>query len=270
MFFRKLQTTNGLESINVKTLGQYCSSTTPKAAMQFCWAHLIRDVKFLVTLSSAPTRRFGEKLLATIKHLFRLWHRRDQMPAERWQRETEQAKRAILKVARRPPCRSEAENIAQRFRQHAEHYFRFLETPGVEPTNNAIEQRFRFVVIDRKITQGTRGEAGRRWCERIWTVLATCANRAARRSTSSITRSPLTSKAKHHHPYCRIPRERPLACVPSISAQAIRIFAHRAKWGTCTTPTFHNCCADMHSVDIESEYPLVILRETIPICIALV
>ncbi|MGH7490057.1 MAG: IS66-like element ISCku6 family transposase, partial [bacterium] len=30
-------------------------------------------------------------------------------------------------------------------------------------------------VIDRKITQGTRGEAGRRWCERIWTVLATCA-----------------------------------------------------------------------------------------------
>ena len=38
-----------------------------------------------------------------------------------------------------------------------------------------MEQRFRFVVIDRKITQGTRGETGRRWCERIWTVLATCA-----------------------------------------------------------------------------------------------
>jgi len=33
---------------------------------------------------------------------------------------------------------------------------------GVEPTNNAMEQRFRFVVIDRKTTQGTRGEAGRR------------------------------------------------------------------------------------------------------------
>lgn len=146
-----------------------------QATMQFCWAHLIRDVKFLVTLPNPPIRRFGEKLLATIKHLFRLWHRRDQMPAERWQREAERAKRAVLKVARRPPCRSEAQNIAQRFRRHAEHYFRFLETPGVEPTNNAIEQRFRFVVIDRKITQGTRGEAGRRWCERIWTVLATCA-----------------------------------------------------------------------------------------------
>ncbi|MGI6417383.1 MAG: hypothetical protein ACOX1P_17110 [Thermoguttaceae bacterium] len=36
-----------------------------------------------------------------------------------------------------------------------------MDTPGVEPTNNAMEQRFRFVVIDRKITQGTRGQAGR-------------------------------------------------------------------------------------------------------------
>jgi len=145
------------------------------AAMQFCWSHLIRDVKYLVTLPDAMTRRFGAKLLGKIKHLFRTWHRRDQMPAERWSRAAEQAKRAVLKVARRPPRRSEAQNIGERFRQHSEHYFRFLVTPGVEPTNNAMEQRFRFVVIDRKITQGTRGETGRRWCERIWTVLATCA-----------------------------------------------------------------------------------------------
>jgi transposase len=145
------------------------------ASMQFCWAHLIRDVKYLVTLADAVTRRFGEKLLGTIKHLFRTWHRRDEMPAERWSRTADQAKRAVLKVARRPPARSEAQNIGERFRQHSEHYFRFLETPGIEPTNNAMEQRFRFVVIDRRITQGTRGETGRRWCERIWTVLATCA-----------------------------------------------------------------------------------------------
>jgi transposase len=145
------------------------------AAMQFCWSHLIRDVKYLVTLPDAVTRRFGEKLLVKVKHLFRTWHRRDQMPSARWSREADRAKRGVLQVARRPPGRSEAENIAERFRKHSEHYFRFLTTPGVEPTNNAMEQRFRFVVIDRRITQGTRGETGRRWCQRIWTVLATCA-----------------------------------------------------------------------------------------------
>jgi transposase len=145
------------------------------AAMQFCWAHLIRDVKFLTKLTDRVTRRWGEKLLASIKRLFRTWHDRERKPAKRWKLAAERAKCDVLKVARRPPSRREARNIAERFRQHSDHYFRFLETAGVEPTNNAMEQRFRFVVIDRKITQGTRGERGRRWCERIWTVLATCA-----------------------------------------------------------------------------------------------
>jgi hypothetical protein len=45
-------------------------------------------------------------------------------------------------------------------------------TPGVEPTNNLAEQAMRFLVLDRRITQGTRGERGRQWCERIWTVIA--------------------------------------------------------------------------------------------------
>jgi len=145
------------------------------ASMQFCWAHLIRDVKFLATLPDRVTRSFGEKLLASIKRLFRVWHQRDDMLPDRWERAAERVKREVLKVARRPPRRKESQNIADRFRKHGEHYFRFLETEGVEPTNNAMEQRFRFVVIDRKITQGTRGETGRRWCERIWTMLATCA-----------------------------------------------------------------------------------------------
>ncbi len=146
--------------------------------LQFCWAHLVRDVKFLTTLSDRVTRRFGEKLLAHVKLLFRTWHRRDQTPAERWKRQAEEAQKAVLKVARRAPHRSEAQNIAERFREHGDYYFTFLKIPGVEPTNNAMERGFRHLVIDRKVTQGTRGERGRRWCERIWTVLATCAQQA--------------------------------------------------------------------------------------------
>lgn len=78
---------------------------------------------------------------------------------------------------RRSPRRTEALNLAKRFRDHGPYYFTFLDRPGVEPTNNGIEQQFRFLIVDRKVTQGTRGEAGRRWCERIWTALATCAQR---------------------------------------------------------------------------------------------
>jgi transposase len=144
-------------------------------SLQLCWAHLIRDVKYLTTLPDRATRGYGERLLGKIKTLFRIWHRRAATPNERWQRAASNARREVLSTARRAPLASEALNMAKRFREHGDEYFTFLDTPGIEPTNNGPERQIRFLAIDRKITQGTRGEAGRRWCERIWTVLATCA-----------------------------------------------------------------------------------------------
>ena len=143
--------------------------------LQLCWAHLIRDVKYLTTLPDRATCGYGNRLLSTIRALFRVWHRRGQTPASRWERAAAKVRREVLAAARRAPMRSEAQNMAKRFRAHGDSYFTFLDTPGIEPTNNGPERQIRFLAIDRKITQGTRGEAGRRWCERIWTALATCA-----------------------------------------------------------------------------------------------
>lgn len=39
--------------------------------MQFCLAHLIRDVKFITTLRDRATRGYGERLLEAVKRLFR-------------------------------------------------------------------------------------------------------------------------------------------------------------------------------------------------------
>lgn len=141
--------------------------------VQFCLAHLVRDVKYLTTLE-ARTRKYGERLLAALKRLFRVIHRRERMPPERFQAALEGERNNVMRAARHPPWTREARNMAQRFRQHGDSYFRFITTPAVEPTNNLAEQALRFVVIDRRITQGTRGEAGREWCERIWTAAATC------------------------------------------------------------------------------------------------
>jgi hypothetical protein len=80
----------------------------------------------------------------------------------------------MAKATKYVPPAKKARNMAKRFLERGEAYFEFITTPNVEPTNNIAEQAIRFVVIDRRITQGTRGESGRRWCERIWTTLATC------------------------------------------------------------------------------------------------
>ncbi len=67
-----------------------------------------------------------------------------------------------------------AQNMADRFRKHGEAYFTFITTPGMDPTNNIAEQAVRFIVIDRHVTQGTRGLVGRKTAERLWTVVGTC------------------------------------------------------------------------------------------------
>ena len=95
----------------------------------------------------------------------------------------EQAKAEIIRIGRdaAPSLiddkgnarRRAAQNMAKRFRQHAEAYFAFITTPGMVQTNNVAKQAIRFVIIDRHVTQGTRGANGRRANERLWTVIAT-------------------------------------------------------------------------------------------------
>jgi len=144
--------------------------------VQFCLAHLIRDVKFLLTLPGREERSYGKRVRAALRELFAVIHRREKMSATGFQKALETARQQVMKAATtRVPSANHAQNLAKRFREHGDAYFRFITTPGIEPTNNLAEQAIRFVVIDRRITQGTRSETGRRWCERIWTVIATCA-----------------------------------------------------------------------------------------------
>jgi len=145
------------------------------ALLQFCWAHLIRDIRFLADHTSASLRHWGQKLLDLVKKLFDTWHRADKLTEAGFARSMDRIRRAFLEAVRRPPSRSEALTLADRFRgKKAENYFRFLTTPGIEPTNNLTEQAIRHIVIDRHITQGARGERGRHWSERVWTMIATC------------------------------------------------------------------------------------------------
>lgn len=142
--------------------------------VQFCLAHLIRELKFLTTLADAPTVRWAQQMLAGMRRLFGVIHRRDSMTPEKFQRALAKARDVLLARGKRGPMRSEVQNLVQRFKEHGEAYFRFVTTPGIEPTNNLAEQALRFVVIDRRLTQGTRSVRGRQWCQRIWTAAATC------------------------------------------------------------------------------------------------
>ena len=154
-------------------------------SIQFCIAHLIRDIRFLITLKDQETKAYGQKLLDEVKNMFKVIHDRENMTPETFITALEDAKEKITTAALNDvPSnldkngkeeKREAQNMANRFRLHGKEYFQFITTPGMDPTNNVAEQAIRFVVIDRHVTQGTRSEKGRQSNERLWTVVATCA-----------------------------------------------------------------------------------------------
>jgi transposase len=163
-----------------KYMGQ-CS-----ALVQFCLAHLIRELKFLAEHPNVMVQAYGQDLLRAVRRLFALIHQREQLNTTQFQKSLTRQRRAIVSAAtqteylspiewvrRSLPEYRIIETMADRFRRYGEQYFTFITTPDVDPTNNSAEQAIRFVVIDRRITQGTRGDKGQRYCERMWTVIGT-------------------------------------------------------------------------------------------------
>lgn len=143
--------------------------------LQYCMAHLIREIRFLAEHTVKKLCRWANGLLEWLKKLFMTLHRRKKLTAQGYLRSMKKSKEGFLIKMRRPPDHPLARKLAKRFKgKAAEDYFRFVTDSKIEPTNKGTERQIRAVVIDRKITQGTRGHAGMRWCERIWTVRATC------------------------------------------------------------------------------------------------
>ena len=143
--------------------------------VQYCMAHLIREIRFLAEHTSKPVARWGNQLLAWVRKLFKTLHRHESLTPVGFAKSMKSIKQGFLYRVRKPPDHRLAKALARRFKgKTAESYFQFLTDPHVEPTNNGTEREIRHTVIDRRITQGTRGDNGMRWCERIWTAIATC------------------------------------------------------------------------------------------------
>jgi transposase len=143
--------------------------------VQFCLAHLIRDIKFLCEQKDPATKSYGEGLRELMRELFEIIHLHDSCDASVFTTLL-QAKQSLILAAATTnvPASREAQNLAKRFTTHGESFFTFITSPEIEPTNNIAERAVRFVTIDRRVTQGVRGEWGRRFMERLWTVLSTC------------------------------------------------------------------------------------------------
>ncbi len=166
---------NFLGALTSDFYSAYTKYASPK--QQFCLAHLIRELKFLTTLPAEQSKRFGMKMLAFMRRLFKLWHARDSYSPDVWHKKAERFKRDLecYIYSRRFERRTDARRIQRRIIKHWPALFRFLDLPELyQPTNNHAERTLRPLVRLRRISQGSRGTPGSQWTARAASVVASC------------------------------------------------------------------------------------------------
>ena len=149
------------------------------ARRQVCWSHLLRDFRFHAESPLAHQSEFGEACLRIAEGVFEVWRgfqadgdrqrlRKGIAPLERELRELcEQAKRKSVKTRYH---RGLARNLVKAWPA----LWTFIETDGVEPTNNRAERGLRHAVIYRKLSQGSRCEDGALATERLLSAAISC------------------------------------------------------------------------------------------------
>lgn len=147
---------------------------------QRCWAHLVRELKTLLTEHGDDV-----ETMAWVEGILDIYQQAREARAATGEGHTPQAAKAREQRARQcealtlllcpaTPDRSlPYATLALRLRKHLEELFMFVRDPAVAATNNAAERSLRPLVIARKISGGTRSATGSTTRMTLYTICAT-------------------------------------------------------------------------------------------------
>jgi transposase len=136
---------------------------------QKCLTHLLRELRD--TIAKRP--ELGAHPLFTrckrlVQDMLRLKKRRGNLKAAEYWRRVERLERRLNELAQPRWNDPDADRLAKRLNKYQAKLTTFLRKKEVDGTNNAAERALRPAVVMRKITGGSRSEAG----AKAWAILA--------------------------------------------------------------------------------------------------
>ena len=145
---------------------------------QLCWSHLLRDIQAIID-GDKDGAAVATHALAGAEAMFATW---GAFKDGRLNRAELQNQTADYRTEFHQLCAQGADQTTDRkwralgrdLLRQWDAVFRFLDTEGIEPTNNAAERGLRGAVLWRKCSQGSRTEAGSTFVERVLTATANC------------------------------------------------------------------------------------------------
>lgn len=145
---------------------------------QKCLAHVLRSLSEVLGTKSRGAVWFARRLKVLLQEALALWHERRAGPGPDFDGRASRLKRAITEHLR-DRALTDPDNqrlLNELGRCHdAGSLVRFLDEPGIEPTNNRAERALRPGVIARKVSQCTKNARGTRAFEAWTSVLRTLA-----------------------------------------------------------------------------------------------
>lgn len=148
-------------------------------ALQYCYAHLLRDVEALEQeFPESPevaafTGTLG-RLLADAMHL-----QGQPLPDPAYYAAAAALKDKIEAVVEQPAQHLGIRHLQEIFREHAARLYRWVTDRAVPPDNNRAERELRPTVIARKVSFGSQSGAGAKTREILMSVLHTLKKRRA-------------------------------------------------------------------------------------------
>lgn len=150
----------------------------PADQRQICWAHVIRNLERLTGRKSDPGET-GRWLVRAARIIIRLEHRwrGSGYRSDFYRRRLESARlnfRLTLDYAVKHHAGLRAGNVCAKLLKQEPMLWRFMESPGLDLTNNTAERALRPYVIWRKTSFFSQSERGDLFRARVMTVSESC------------------------------------------------------------------------------------------------
>ena len=166
----------------VLVVDRYNGYNKMPCSIQYCYAHLLRDVKDLEKdfPENAEIKSFVETLAPQLANAISL--RTLEITDRQFKRQAAKIKAAIIKITNSQARHPAIQKIQDIFREKADRLYHWADDRNIPADNNRAERELRPLVIARKISFGSQSDAGARTREILMTVLHTL-----KKSTSDVT-----------------------------------------------------------------------------------
>jgi len=181
----------------VLVVDRYNAYNKAPVQIQYCYAHLLRDVEKLEKdfPDHAEIKPFVSTLVPLLAQAMHL--RTQPLSDEQYYRQAKEIQQKIIGVSQSPAQHLAIRALQDLFHTHEDRLYHWVQDRRVPPDNNLAERDLRPTVIARKVSFGSSSDAGAKTRSILMSVLHTLNKRRSARSLESIFKNLLDEIAKN-------------------------------------------------------------------------